>query len=273
MMNLLSSKRSFKLLRGCRKLIVVVITKLLPSGTYEPPTPSISNRRHLGLETCLSFHLRSQEAKSTFRSSGAQPNRKPYKPLPFDDTPCSVNEHAEQEDLVTEGSGASVSLTYGWKHFIHEEYDVTFLHEVLPSLRPGALPDVIVLSTGVHNCWHFGDSREWENMREFDAFLAELDRTEIPLPKIVWLDNVLFINGPPNSGWPDVCRRFNEYFRTKIKERVMGSNRREAFVSREHVTWDTPAELWGDEWRLHLAGDVYVAVGGLVLQAMNALGV
>ncbi|GAQ79055.1 hypothetical protein KFL_000230340 [Klebsormidium nitens] len=214
-----------------------------------------------------------QEAKSTFRSSGAQPNRKPYKPLPFDDTPCSVNEHAEHEDLVTQGSGASVSLTYGWKHFIHEEYDVTFLHEVLPSLRPGALPDVIVLSTGVHNCWHFGDSREWENMRELDAFLAELDRTEFPLPKIVWLDNVLFINGPPNSGWPDVCRRFNEYLRKRVKERVLGGNRREAFVSREHMTWDTPAELWGDVWRLHLAGDVYVAVGGLVLQAMKALGV
>lgn len=212
-----------------------------------------------------------QEAKSTFRSSDAQPGRNPYKPFPFDATNCAVNEHVEQEDLVIHGSGkpVAVSLTYGWKHFIHEEYDRFFLREVLGKLPK--LPDVIVISTGLHNCWHYGESAEWEKKRDFDAFLGELESAQLDLPPIVWLDNVLFVNGPSGGGWPDVCRRFNEALRTRIKERLMRGRRRDAFVSREQMTWTAPPELWGDEWRLHLAGDVYEAVGGLVLQAMNAL--
>lgn len=182
-----------------------------------------------------------------------------------------MNEHVENEDYLLPHSGQAINLTYGWKHLLYEEYDVTFLHDVLPHLHPGRLPDVMVISSGLHNVYHFKDAREWEDRRALDAFLAELDRAQYTLPPIVWLDNVIFDKPAPECGYPPVCRRFNEYFRERVCDRVSNRNRRESFVSREQITWTAPPELWGDEMRLHLADEVQVAVAGLVLQAMEAM--
>ncbi|GAQ85033.1 hypothetical protein KFL_002180080 [Klebsormidium nitens] len=212
-----------------------------------------------------------EESKSKFRSSSPQEGRKPYTPLPHDDTPCWINEHVEHEDLLLPHSGQAVNLTYGWKHFLFEEYDVTFLQTQLPNLRAGRLPDVIVISSGLHNCYHFKDARAWEDQRDLDAFLTELDRVPYALPPIVWLDNVIFDKPAPETGYPEACRRFNEYYRARIRARVLSGDRRDSLVSREQITWTAPSELWGDQLRLHLAADVYTVVAGFVLQAMEAL--
>lgn len=190
----------------------------------------------------------------------AQEGRQPYLPPSWDNTACHLNERTCTHKLQFEDS--EISWTVDWKHFIYEDYDEwLFLHN-LPVLKSGGgkVPDVLVLSTGVHSCYHYEDLN-WlpKHFRNVDSFLHVLLNAPVKPKAVILLDSVVH-NDPRTVQFEKPTEsqcaiEVNRYIQTKVREILKDKGDSYpwlSFISRDNITRGAPKELWEDARRVHL---------------------